>query len=149
MSPESRPLSILNPHVQQAWEYLSLCAYINRLPIPTHITDFVWWLHQPVEEWSIIGEHCQSLGLSGSILNAQGLSPQFRALAEQVENTYKPHLELEDQFFKDIFEKCWQDNDADSYTGIRTFLLFHPIYDDIYIIDNPSWQSNLNSNLES
>ncbi len=140
-----QPVSILHPQIKRAWEYICLCAYLNGFQAPQTITEFVAWLHVPVEEWPILGEHCLELDLSGNILEENDLSSQFRALAEPLVKTYRPYLELEDGHFRQIYDICQQAGDEQSYTAIRLFLNQNPIHHDLYAIEDPPWQANLES----
>lgn len=139
------PVSLLNPYVKQAWEYICLSAYLHHTTPPQTLYDFVNWLHTPVENWEVLGEYCVELGFSGYVLGEEGLSPQFQALGEPLARTYKPHLELEDNYFRQIYEVCKQSNDEHSYTTIRTFLHQNPIHQDLYTIEQPKWAEQLTS----
>lgn len=136
-------ISVLDPFIRQAWEYICFIAVFNRLDVPDNIIDFVELLYLPVQDWAILGEHCKALGLSSSVLDENGLTAEFRALAEKYANTYKPHLELEDSLFREIFELCKASDDARNYSAIRTFLNKNPIYSDIYSIEDMLWHESL------
>lgn len=142
------PVSVLNPLIRQAWEYLCAVAYHHHAEIPDNFIDFVNLLHTPVKEWTIIGEHCQDLGLSNSVLDEDGLTLEFRALAETIANSYTPHLELEDSLFREIFDLCTKLEDARSYTAIRQFFIENPIHDDIYDLDESlGWEESLSTHV--
>lgn len=140
---QSEPISLLNPYLKQAWEYVCLCAYLDGVQPPDTLEAFVRWMHQPVELQGSFGAHCAEINLTGPILHNGELTSPFRALSERVANTYKPHLEMEDAHFRQIFEWCRENNDSDSYRAIRTFLVRNPIHADLYGIENPPWDYQL------
>jgi hypothetical protein len=137
------PISLLHPHIKQAWEYLYWIYYLNSLPRPEKVTDFIRYLYTPVEEWKIIGQHFQEMGITGRVLDENGITLSFRVLAEKVENTYNPKPELEDAYFRALYDICKNHKlDAD-YTELRFFLNQSPTYNDLYSLEETPWSSEL------
>lgn len=134
----------INIYIKQAWEYICLLTYLHDFEVPERVSDLAIYLHEPVENWPVLGEHCLQLGLSGSILEDNALSPQFRALGEGIARSYKPNLALEDSHFRKLFDECRLVNDAKSYTAIRYFLNKNPYHYDFYAIENPAWNESFN-----
>ena len=137
---QAHSLSSLNPYIKQAWEYICLAALLTRTPLPETIADFVYLLHQPVEDWPLIGTH---IAWNGPILAEGELTPHYYARAEQFASTYNPHLELEDAHFRHIYELCRHQADEVSYQAIRTFLVRNPIYSDLNALETPEWDEVL------
>ncbi|MEM6530666.1 MAG: hypothetical protein AAF653_20380 [Chloroflexota bacterium] len=136
-------VSLLNPHIKQAWEYICLSGYLHQHDFPQTLPDFVLWLYSPVEHWPVIGTHCEELGLVGAVLHDDGIALPFRAMGERFASTYNPRLELEDDHFRQIFEVCRQHGDELSYREIRTFLIRNPVHPDLYAVEDALWDNSL------
>jgi hypothetical protein len=82
------PMSVLHPYIHHAWEYLYLATYVNNV---NTITDFVAWLHQPVNDWRVLREHFTALGLKGSTSKQFSINADYSMYIKLYSNSYFPH----------------------------------------------------------
>ncbi|MHC5719693.1 MAG: hypothetical protein ACYTX0_48550, partial [Nostoc sp.] len=62
------PVTSPNEHIKSGLEQLSvLCINYKTMP-PLHHKEVVNWLHQPVEDWTGVGELMADANLFGSLL---------------------------------------------------------------------------------
>jgi hypothetical protein len=116
------PVTLLNAFFRRGWEQLCyVCFHAGEIP-PLTIPELVRWLHRPAPSWPVIGSEISRQGHDHPLL-VEGAASEFCAcLAEPYLNSYNPRLELEDAYFRALYEACLSTGLPVQYTEARTFL---------------------------
>lgn len=143
------PVTLLNEYLRRGWEQLCyICFYAGEMP-PLTIPELVKWLHCPASSWPAIGPEISRQGQDYPLL-AEGTATEFCArLAEPFINSYNPRLELEDAYFRALYEACLSIGLQARYTEARTFLHHNPVLSDPYesIAANLIWNDEVRRRL--
>jgi transcriptional regulator with XRE-family HTH domain len=123
-------VTMLDRQLQQGWNKLTmLCiAYGPTMP-PRHVADLVRWLHEPIQNWPVVGERFGSLGFSGAFLEVGNPTPQCRQWGQELYEAQDAERELEDLAVAEIIKYCKENVHelAPVYIQARQFLAEHPI----------------------
>jgi hypothetical protein len=112
---------------------------------PRTIPQLVDWLHQPIEAWDGIGERFKREEATRLLLVNGYPSELCVQLASRFVNTYDPHLELQDDNFRQFLEACRDIQDPEQYAEVRTFINLTPLVEDFHeqVSGNPRWRAEV------
>lgn len=140
----ANPITLPHPQLKLGLEQLAALCISHGVRPPSHHQEYVQWLHQSVEDWSVLGATMASCNLFGSLLFS-GIPTDFAyELANRVagEDT---ETEIQDLPFKDVLSYCKAGRREKEYTGARLFIVEHPYLAEgkQLIYDRMEWDSTL------
>jgi hypothetical protein len=122
------PVPLLNEHLQRGWEQYSYqCFCAGKIP-PMTLAELVALLHRPVEEWIVLDKGYVTV--DGPLLENGYPSDTCEAYGADLVGSQVLDLELEDRYFRSLFDACKQHGNATHYARAREFLVRQHVLDD-------------------
>ncbi len=122
------PVTILNEHLQRGWEQYSYqCFSAGKIP-PMTLVELIGLLHRPLMEWPALDQHV--ITANGPLLENGYPSDTCEAYGADLVDAQILDLELEDRYFRALFDACKHHGDPAQYASSRECLVRHRILDD-------------------
>lgn len=122
------PVTLLNDYLQRGWEQYSYqCFSAGQMP-PTTLPELVALLHRPLAAWAELDQ--DYVTVNGPLLENGRPGATCEAYGADLMDARILDLELEDRYFRALFDACKQVGDPAIYARAREFLVRHPVIDD-------------------
>ncbi|MCC7447126.1 MAG: hypothetical protein IT324_06905 [Anaerolineae bacterium] len=135
------PVTLLHNYLQRGWEQYSYqCFSAGQIP-PITLTELVALLHCPLREW--VGLDQFYVTVNDPLLENGRPSATCEAYGADLVDAKILDLELDDKYFRSLFDACKQLGDPTLYARSREFLVRNPIIDDpmTWLIVEGDWPS--------
>jgi hypothetical protein len=134
-----QPVTMLKDMLRRGWEQYSYLCYSYGILPPSTLPEFVDLLHTPLNRWPAIPSGM--LDDNGPLLQYGLPSPTCEHYGLDLLDIHVLDLELEDQYFRALFDICKQIGDPKIYSAVREFLVRNPLLSDPIemILADPRW----------